>query len=880
MKTIKTGVLLSIAVLFVMNCVASAQTKEKEYSELSLPDRFLSYSQLLSPEKLYLHTDREVYCVGDTIWFKGYLKNASALSEFPECNYIYVELLSAMVEKNYNTGMNVAVDDVRSRVKIKRRDDSFSGYVVVPDNLNTCIATLRAYSYWMLNYRANYMFFKNLEIRNPMKDDFVDNMVKSEVRDSYKYYDAGVENPFDRKKVEKLDYDVQFLPESGRYLYGKKSVIGVKAVDKNGVGAAVSGEIFADEASVATFVTNDLGMGVFQLKIDTPVKKLYAVVSDNGDFSKNVNLPLPESAGVVLNVKPDVSGVTIGITTEGLTLPDSTFVVLYDRSEIFFCEPVAKLSSRFKVNNENLSSGINNVAIVDKEGNVYAERAFFVLPQNDAEMTVTTDKEEYGPRERVICTVNGVKGNYSVSVSDDSYAPYKGTGYNVVSYYYLGSEIDSFVEDSQAYFDKSRPVAERIAGLDLVMMTQGWKYYNLPKIMTGETPMPGCGKEYTQSISGVVKGSFRVAKKSIVTFTAPSIGFSAMGELDTTGWFALHGLDFPDGTSFLVGAVGMNGSQRRFTPYLDDDIFARYHKYPTYLNKETKKLEYSDDYKFDALKDYYDAGGDLVYSLNPSYVSGVRSRRKENISPLPNFEFKEGQFRSKEELEPYSAYDLMDYIVTTCPPLRYNDQVPPGEGGNFTTGESEDGSSAAATDPSTETEPTTGRTIMCRTQKISSSMGISSGWSEILVFINGMSASCADLETMMVSDIEGFAYIKGSDAAMFNNGADAALAPRSVIMVKTIQLPHGIAVNVSSGKPIGWQKPAKVYNPQYTTYASRKATEEMRSTLYWNPNYNISSEADKKFDFFTSDHKVPYTVIIEGFTEQGTPVFARTQVQR
>ena len=53
---------------------------------------FPGYSSFLSPEKVYLHTDREVYNIGDTIWFRGYLENVSDLAEYPACNYLYVEL--------------------------------------------------------------------------------------------------------------------------------------------------------------------------------------------------------------------------------------------------------------------------------------------------------------------------------------------------------------------------------------------------------------------------------------------------------------------------------------------------------------------------------------------------------------------------------------------------------------------------------------------------------------------------------------------------------------------------------------------------------------------------------------------------------------------
>ena len=87
----KISVIAAVTAIFCGNTL-SAQNK--------LEERFKAYSQLLSPEKLYLQTDRETYCVGDTVWFKGYLINNSLASEFPESNYIYVELLTYYYAKN------------------------------------------------------------------------------------------------------------------------------------------------------------------------------------------------------------------------------------------------------------------------------------------------------------------------------------------------------------------------------------------------------------------------------------------------------------------------------------------------------------------------------------------------------------------------------------------------------------------------------------------------------------------------------------------------------------------------------------------------------------------------------------------------------------
>ena len=90
--------LISITICSSKNFVAHSQ----QIKDSLLEKRFETFSKFLSPEKLYLHTDKEFYCVGDTLWFKGYLMNNSYLSEFPECNFIYVELIGCSYEKNTN----------------------------------------------------------------------------------------------------------------------------------------------------------------------------------------------------------------------------------------------------------------------------------------------------------------------------------------------------------------------------------------------------------------------------------------------------------------------------------------------------------------------------------------------------------------------------------------------------------------------------------------------------------------------------------------------------------------------------------------------------------------------------------------------------------
>ncbi len=809
--------------------------------------------------------------MGDTIWFKGYLKNSSQISEFQESNYIYVELFSSMVEENMNTGNAENKEDLRERVKIKRIGKGFTGHIKIPENLNTGIAVLRGYSYWMMNREAEYMFSKNIEIRNPMKDDFVTLLTDSKVYENDKYVEIGVENPFkeqSKEKAEAKDYDIdiQFMPESGRYVVGKSSKIAFKAIDNHGMGVKVKGTLFVDNAESVSFESNNLGMGIINLALPSMPQNMSVRLADSTGWSKTAEFPLPEEQAVVMNLKLDTAAVTIDVYSKDMAVTSPMWVVVYDASEMYVKVGYDLGDKRYKLNYEHLSPGINNAAVVDDNGNVYASRAFFVYPEERKESGIFTNKSEYKGREKVICVVdlkdpdgNPVSGNFSVSVADDSYSPYSGNAHNIVSYMMLGSEVSGHVEKPQEYFNSSIEYKERVRSMDLLMLSQAWKYYDLPKILTGTTEMPAMGREYTQSISGRVYGLFRTAKKSIVSFIAPSINFTAMGQLDTSGWFALHSLDFPDKTEFIVAASNINGTGRRYTPILDNDIFAINHSYPKYLTP----VDYTKEYKHAALSDYYNTGGDLIYSIDPVYITGTRTKVVENISPLPMYEFKEGEYRDEKDLEPYKNYDLYSYIVSTCPPLKYGDSNTDDSDSTMSNGES-----AILGTP----------IIVCRVPRVASRMDISSGWAEIGVFINGVKASCADLNGLTVNDITGFAYIKPNEAAKFGISYSDVMSPRSIVMIKT-KLYTRKASNVATNTPLGWQIPKKTYFPKYDTPESKRYPEEMRSLLYWQPHVNVV-DGKARIIFYTSSHLSDYTLIFEGLTDSKEPVSIQKRIVR
>ena len=56
---------------------------------------FQNYTQTHAQEKVYLHTDKPYYAIGDDIWFKAYVLDAQNLGPTSQSNILYVDLINS-----------------------------------------------------------------------------------------------------------------------------------------------------------------------------------------------------------------------------------------------------------------------------------------------------------------------------------------------------------------------------------------------------------------------------------------------------------------------------------------------------------------------------------------------------------------------------------------------------------------------------------------------------------------------------------------------------------------------------------------------------------------------------------------------------------------
>lgn len=164
MKQVRTKRMFIIMLITVLcaicNIPMSAQAKY-------LGKDFIQYCADLPWEDIFVHTDREKYIAGETVWFRVYSFDRQTMKPSSLSRIAYVELL------NYD---NRPV--MQRRIFLK--DGSGPGDIILPDTLSQGIYTLKAYTAWMKNFLPAGAFIRkigiysalniNAEVRKPAQD--------------------------------------------------------------------------------------------------------------------------------------------------------------------------------------------------------------------------------------------------------------------------------------------------------------------------------------------------------------------------------------------------------------------------------------------------------------------------------------------------------------------------------------------------------------------------------------------------------------------------------------------------------------------------------------------------------------------------------------
>ncbi|MFP5082205.1 hypothetical protein ACHFIZ_17910, partial [Pedobacter sp. JCM 36344] len=109
----------------------------------------------LPVEKVYLHTDKPFYNIGDTLWFKGYVMDGSNLSASKLSGLLYVELDDDSSEVVRRISVPIKNGMASAQIPLISKIFQEGGY------------TLRAYTNWSQNFGEDYVFSKRFYLGIP-----------------------------------------------------------------------------------------------------------------------------------------------------------------------------------------------------------------------------------------------------------------------------------------------------------------------------------------------------------------------------------------------------------------------------------------------------------------------------------------------------------------------------------------------------------------------------------------------------------------------------------------------------------------------------------------------------------------------------------------
>ncbi len=193
-------------------------------------------------EKVYIHTDRDIYSVNDSVWFRVYLTNAHNNLPQSGIQSVYVELIDSA--KNIKVRNLILVFN-----GFGRGDFDLSSY-----KLDGGKYQLRAYSNYQRNFGESFLFHKNILLAKLSSEKSADPGVGKKQEKEIGNQNLPQSNPV----------DIQFLPEGGYLSYGCPCTLAFIAHDTNNQPIEVSGWIMNGmDEKIIRFSSSHDGMGKF-----------------------------------------------------------------------------------------------------------------------------------------------------------------------------------------------------------------------------------------------------------------------------------------------------------------------------------------------------------------------------------------------------------------------------------------------------------------------------------------------------------------------------------------------------------------------------------------------------------------------------------------
>ena len=476
MKNILLLVMLAISCLVPQDVCAQNKLQ-------SMASRLKAFGEKLPQEQIFVHLDNSSYYLGDTIFYKAYVRRCDTGRPSDISGILYCELLNHdgyLIERQM-----IPLEGGEGHGNFCLTDTAlYAGYYEV-----------RTYTRWQLNWGVT----EQPHSRWAEKYFFNESMYEDYYRDYEKLYSrvfpvynkpltpgdyspemtmrplsAYYKNPADDPKTT-----LQLFPEGGDVVEGITQRVAWEVRNESGLELEGVLSVVVAEGDTIKSETTHRGRGMFE--ITTPanhkLEATFTPVGKNPTGTRSVTEKLPKSVadGVVLLVETDTAGITINYGAAGMAAQEPLgLTIMHDGVLQYFYQ----LSSE-TIHYPATKAGVYQVTVFNSMGKVYADRLCFYLPEGFETRNVSfggVKEDNYKAFEPITLEVQGAPGSsMSVSVRDAAKSEYTYDTGSMLTEALLSSQLKGFVPHPHWYFEKDDD--EHRQALDLLMMVQGWRKY-------------------------------------------------------------------------------------------------------------------------------------------------------------------------------------------------------------------------------------------------------------------------------------------------------------------------------------------------------------------------------------------------------------------
>lgn len=805
---------IALVIGLALSIFTTAVAQQNDADNPPIAERLKHYITHKGPEKTYIHSDKDTYVTGETIWYKIYMLDGVSHSISDKSKVVYLELLNER-------------DSLIAKQKLFVDGLGAHGNLDIPQTISEGGYTLRAYTAYMLNEPEPLAFSKTITIWN----------LKNE-RD---------QTPKQAVREDTTNINIRFFPEGGNLVSGLQNTMGVKITDKTGKGLAFSGRIVDQAGAVSQqFETYEFGLGKFTYEPESG-KRYFAIL--DGKTPKKYPLPSPMSKGYVLHVRNTKEHITIRVESNLTSGLQNTLLIGHIRGRIFLNHMESSNDNNFsvKINTTTLEDGVAHFTLFTATGEPVCERLSFIdNPNNDNLLDIRSVLPSYKKRERVDLTLDMASVGKIENFASFSVAVVNQTGLrpsqkeSIKSWLLLNSDLGGTVPDAHFFFEKRNTKRKYL--LDALMLTHGWRRF-VWKELSDST------KSQTQRFEpekGIVIKGRTTAFKNQYQLRPAFVSFNILGKnlfrekkaTDNKGNFTFGPYIFQDTIKGMIQSEPMTVSEReaenQFKIFVEDGSPAIEVSDIAHKNQEAIVTDQPKKYVEQAAKKRQ-----LDMELNAGTITlegvTVEARKRTKRAEV------------EKRLKGLTRYQLPNQRI-------YTDSI-------FGTG---------------ALQPADLLLNIPGARAARDGLSIRGGGPPMYL-LDGFQVERGDLAQINPNEIAVIDILKDGNAAgfgsgLFGNAGNGVIAiyTKSALGISSDQ--NRYFPNITNFTVQGFSKAREFYSPDYEVPTASHQKEDYRSTLFWEPNAIVDKKGFTNLKFYTGDVSGLYSIMVEGITAEGIPV--------